>query len=150
MSHGITLALLLTLGAGDRPASEVLTVDTREFLFPIMTRPERQKDIRELLLERSTDQGRTWEMVARATPTDKDVRVTVPADGLYWFRLQIVMRNGDKDASPEVRVRVQTEKLPPLPNSPAPPTPAEEVARLKDRIRELEQRLEKLEKKQKD
>jgi hypothetical protein len=150
MSQGFALTLLLGLVPGFEPTPEVFTLQTRTFAMPISVEADRVKDIRELLLEMSKDQGRSWEVVAKKSPDAKEIVSTVPADGIYWFRLRIVMRNGEKSLSPEVRVRVQTEGEPPLPNpAPLPTKPEDEVAKLKERIRELEKRVEQLEKNQK-
>jgi hypothetical protein len=152
MSQGFALTLLLGLVPGFEPTPEQLfTLHTRTFAMPIAVEAERAKDIQELVLEMSRDQGRSWEVVARKSPDAKEIVSTVPADGLYWFRLRIVMRNGEKSLSPEIHVRVQTEGEPPLPNpAPLPSKPEDEVAKLKERIRELEKRVEQLEKNRKE
>src|SRR5262245_51730887 len=76
----------LLLAAGSPGGSDdVVHMNQRGFQIPIKIQPERQADVRELILYVSRDQGRTWGISARATPDKKGFDVFEPQDGLLFF-----------------------------------------------------------------
>src|SRR5262249_22209562 len=50
------------------PSDDVVHINQQRFTIPIRVVPERQHEVRELLLFMSRDKGQTWEVYARATP----------------------------------------------------------------------------------
>jgi len=66
--------------------------------IPIDFHPDKKKDIRDLLLYVSADQGANWQQQAVAVP-DKDTvfNYTAPADGTYWFCMVVVDKAGKRD-----------------------------------------------------
>lgn len=99
------------------PPSEVFTVSVRNFRIPFGI-PEDQKDkVHELQLMMSSDEGKTWSTCYTRTivkPDDKwdGAVVTVPADGIYWFKLFTIDKEGNRSPASWRRVRkilVRTE-----------------------------------------
>ena len=71
MATGWLSWAVLLLAAGAPGAEEVVHVNMRGFQIPIIIQPERKKELRELLLYLSKDQGKTWETYNSALPTAK-------------------------------------------------------------------------------
>ncbi len=74
------------------PRGEVMYVNRRTFQIPIRVR--RAENIREVVLYVSRDRGRTWEVAANVAVTDQAVSFDAPADGDYWFKVQVRTRDG--------------------------------------------------------
>jgi hypothetical protein len=91
-----TCLLLATQGNPD----DVVYLNQRNFQIPISIKPERQADIKELLLFRSRDQGRSWDIYSRATPDKKAFPVMAQADGPLWFSIG-VMDTKDRQDPPD-------------------------------------------------
>jgi len=78
--------LMLTVHQG--PAPEY-PINARDFEIPYGIKPAQRNNVLELSLYVSRDQGQTWELVAKKTPTDgKPFVYHAPADGTYWFVVQ--------------------------------------------------------------
>jgi hypothetical protein len=58
--------------------------------IPIRISPEAQRDVRQLRLFLSRDQGRTWEEVGKATPDKTAFDFTADADGIHWFSVAVI------------------------------------------------------------
>ena len=69
------------------PRGDVMRVNKRTFQIPIHL--DRDEGIRELALYVSRDQGKTWEVAVKAAPTEKAFSFVAPADGEYWFTVQV-------------------------------------------------------------
>jgi hypothetical protein len=88
-------------------------INSREMQLPVAVTPRRDP-IRELVLFRSDDGGRTYTQVAAAGPDEKHFRVRVPRDGVYWFVLQVQTNGGTvvpenvASATPNLKVCVDT------------------------------------------
>src|SRR5262245_56093958 len=91
----LTLACLL-LAAGD-PSSDVVPMRDRAFDIPIRLDPARKAEIRELQLSVSIDQGKSWHVVAVATPDQSVFGYQAPNDGEYWFSISVVDQQGRRD-----------------------------------------------------
>jgi hypothetical protein len=91
-----TLAcVLLTAGAGAEP--ETYHINRQKMAIPIEIVPARRGDLREIFLWCSRDEGKSWDVVGRATPEQTSFSFIAPADGKYWFTIQTVDRGGVKD-----------------------------------------------------
>jgi hypothetical protein len=97
-----TVLLLTTQGNPD----DVVYLNQRNFQIPISIKPERQADIKELLLFRSRDQGRSWEIYSRAARDKKAFDVMAQADGPLWFSIGIVDTHGRQDPPDPYRAPV--------------------------------------------
>jgi hypothetical protein len=76
------------------PPPEVVYIDRQRFTIPIRVLPERQREVRELLLYLSRDRGKTWEVYARATPDKRGFDFSSDSDGLFYFSIMVIDRNG--------------------------------------------------------
>jgi hypothetical protein len=62
----------------------------------------------------SEDQGKSWRLAKESAPTKDAVRFSAPRDGLYWFALQVIWKDGSKkppalrDLLPAWKVYVRT------------------------------------------
>lgn len=86
--------LLLTAGAG---AGDAWHMNTGKFQIPIRIQASRRDEIKELQLYVSRDQGRTWDLVAKATPDKDNFPYYAPSDGTYWFSVAVVDQKGQQD-----------------------------------------------------
>src|SRR5262249_38120711 len=96
-------------------ASDVLAINKRTLTLPIHVDPARAAQIRSLVLFASTDEGSTWQLAAEASPAEKAFTYNAPADGLYWFSVSVVTKDGNREprspnASPDSKVLVDTVK----------------------------------------
>jgi hypothetical protein len=81
---------------------DVMFSKKRMLDFPINVDPARQKDIRNLELYVSTNQGASWSLAATAAPNQSIFRFTAPTDGLYWFTvLTYDLRGTSEPPSPK-------------------------------------------------
>jgi hypothetical protein len=88
-----------------RPAKEkeVTYSRSRTFRMPVRMAPERRGNVRELVLHLSRDQGRTWEVHARATPDQEAFKVSTDRDGLFWFKVAAIDRQGKQEPADVAR-----------------------------------------------
>ena len=91
----LTMVWLLLAPAAGAPG--VSNMMQRNFKIPIHIDPARRDHIKELILLSSTDQGKSWHHEATVT-ADKDAfTYYAPNDGLYWFSVTVVDKNGKRD-----------------------------------------------------
>jgi hypothetical protein len=92
------LAWTCLLLAGGAPGSdEVVYMNQRAFQFPIKILPERQADVREVILYMSRNQGKNWEIYGRARPDSKAFDFFAAGDGLFYFSVAVTDRRGLQD-----------------------------------------------------
>jgi hypothetical protein len=65
------------------------TLNTRDIVIPIKIDPQRQKDIRSLILVVSTDQGANWAPATNVSPDATQFSYLAPSDGLYYFAVVV-------------------------------------------------------------
>lgn len=114
MFTGTALAgCLLVLGA--MPV-DYFPINQPNFQIPIRIEPSRKAEIKQLILYVSTDEGKHWEQEQVSGP-EKDAFVfSAKADGLYWFSVCVVDRQGRCDppdvtkAAPAQKILVDTVK----------------------------------------
>ena len=93
----------LACGSG-QPGPDYYPLNVRSLKLDIDYQPERRKEIQQVQLLVSRDEGQTWGVAAAVTP-DKDHFVfTADEDGQYWINMVIVYRNGMKDPPDVTRV----------------------------------------------
>jgi hypothetical protein len=81
--------------AGDSSLpKDVVEVQTRRIVIPVQVDPDRQQDIDRLRLFVSEDRGKTWLPLAECRPSEKQFSLAAPGDGLYWFAVQVLLKNG--------------------------------------------------------
>lgn len=89
-----TLAFLLMLNAvgfADAPTA----LKDRSIAIPcnLTANPA---DVQEIVLYSSIDQGRQWSRAGAIRPTDKFFAYQAPTDGVYWFNIAVVYKNGSQ------------------------------------------------------
>jgi hypothetical protein len=80
-------------------AEDICKIATRTFAIPIQITPGRKDDIVRLRLWVSRDKGLTWRKVETVLPTQQRFKFQAPSDGLYWFGVQVIDKDGK--AEPE-------------------------------------------------
>jgi hypothetical protein len=88
--------LLLATGA-PAAADDTVHMNQRGFQIPIRIEPQRQTEVSELLLYLSRDQGRTWEIYARAKPDKRGFDFFAQNDGLLYFSIAVLDKKGHQD-----------------------------------------------------
>jgi hypothetical protein len=134
---------LASLGGAFGP-EDLAILNSRDFAIPIHVEADRKMDVRELKLYCSRDLGKTWELVAAVTPDREAFAYRAPADGVYWFTVQVIDRAGKTsptspfDVAPDLKVRVDTEdkKLSPKDNA--------ELVALRTEVRRLQTQIQKV------
>lgn len=94
-----TLALMGILWApGQAAPMEIRPMNASKIDIPITFDAKQKDQIQDLFLMVSEDQGKTWHQYQAAKP-DRDQFFTfnAPHDGLYWFQLMIVDKQGKND-----------------------------------------------------
>lgn len=114
MGAGALTLLSLMWTAGALPA-DVAALNQRAIQIPIEFNPARRREIRELLLFVSVDQGRNWTQEAVAKATDEAFNFYAPRDGIYWFSVCVIDLNGRREpadinaAPPGLKVLIDTQ-----------------------------------------
>jgi hypothetical protein len=143
-------ALLVCLFCpGLAPEPAVYTLKHRGFRVPVQVE-SRRGEIEHILLFVSTDQGKTWNEAGMIGPDEDSFRYLAPADGTYWFAVQIALKNKTKEPAemrllePALKVVVDTPKKP---EWQAPLSDVdEEVRQLRSELQRLKERVAALEK----
>jgi hypothetical protein len=81
--------------------SDVNEIQFRNFNIPIHIDPARQKMIDKVRLFVSEDSGKSWKHFRDYPPRETTARYSTSRDGLYWFAVQVVDRDGNKDPQDE-------------------------------------------------
>lgn len=116
--HGFAPLFLAMVFAADplELPKDVYEIQTKHFAIPFRVMPDYQDKIEKMRLFVSQDQGKTWKHKKDFRPNDKRVIYTPPHDGLYWFSLQVVLKNGERnpadldDLIPNMKVYVNSEQ----------------------------------------
>jgi hypothetical protein len=98
-SGPMTLACLLLAAQAGEP--RLIPLKDRNLFIPIDIVPERINQIRTLHLYVSTDEGRSWGVVATARPGEQGFRYMAPKEGVYLIKL-VVIDKSDTRAQPVV------------------------------------------------
>ncbi len=126
----LSVSLICLLGVGlfwlDARAQEpggVIFFQFRQFKIPFKND---QKNVVQVRLYVSSDQGKSWQYTGAASPLDQHFRFSTPQDGFYWFAVQTVDTQGklfpptQDDFRTNLRVivdtappQVQVQPLPP-------------------------------------
>jgi len=98
-----TLALIGVLWAPGQAAPAVddsaplLKLAVSKLDIPIKVDPTKKDQIQDLILYVSADQGKVWQQYAMAKPDGQFFTFTAPEDGVYWFNMMIVDKQGSHD-----------------------------------------------------
>jgi hypothetical protein len=115
MNAALLALVSLTFGPVGLPP-DVYTMRDRHLQIPIRVNDARRGDLVELVLYVSADQGRTWVGAGKAKPTQDAFNYHAEKDGLYWFSVQAVDRDGKYDppdiaqVPPALKVMIDTQR----------------------------------------
>ena len=110
-----TLTLMSMLMTPGQAAPDLLPFNQAKMEIPIRYDPALKNDIKDLLLFVSNDNGKSWNQYAIAEPNSDKFLFTAPADGMYWFNMMIVDKNGRRDppdvykVAPGLKVLIDTK-----------------------------------------
>ena len=136
----------LLLGA---PDSDEYPISSRRIEIPVGYNASERHRIRELRLFVSRDRGKTWQLSGRITPDQTSFVFRAPEDGLFWFSVLVVEKDGstdpprETDLQPGLKVRVEPASQPSYVKTASASEPGS--GPMASRVRELEQRVKELE-----
>ncbi|MDY3561628.1 hypothetical protein R5W23_002907 [Gemmata sp. JC673] len=146
--HTLALVVFALMAAAPvELAADVYEWRERAFGFPIGLGADQRAGISHFRLLVSEDRGRTWRHEGDYGADTKLIRFDAPDDGLYWFGLQLVFKDGTatpadvKQLKADRKVFVNTNGRPVVMKKEYAVLQAENEA-LRRRIAELEQKLD--------
>jgi hypothetical protein len=152
----VLLAAVLVLQPAATRAEEVHTVVPGPIGIPVQIDKDHRKDIQELRLYVSQDQGRTWKSAGKLKPDQPAFSYNAEQEGEHWFFVQSVMTDGRKypegthSVPPALKVRVQAGAKGETSKAATVEAWKKELEELRARVKELEERLKKVEQKEKE
>lgn len=108
--HGFALVLLSAALAADpvQWPKDVYEISERHFAMPLNHHSEGRGREKRIRLFVSTDMGKSWTHLKDVQPSDEKVQFSAPRDGMYWFALQIELKDRTLLTSP-MKVYVNSE-----------------------------------------
>src|SRR4051812_36349210 len=124
---GATVSVLLLAFGLSAPPDDPYVLSDPNFLIPLNFDESKRASVSEVRLYASTDQGRTWVEVAKTKPDAKEFTYTARTEGLYYFAVQSVDKNGVADP-PDIAkaprfLKIQYDTRRPAAPAPAAPPP---------------------------
>jgi hypothetical protein len=150
--HGLALLLLgaaVPVGPTQLEAG-VEEIQSKHFLMPLRIDPARGDEIEKVRLFVSRDRGKTWKHCRDYDTTAEHVAFSAPRDGVYWFAVQTVLKDGIIDPpdlgglAPAMKVYVNTGRRALKPRKSYEEL-EQEVAQLRKTVEELKGRIRDLE-----
>lgn len=92
-----------------------IVINERNLDIRLMVKPAQRQSIAKLRLWVSTDSGKTWKPAAQVSPDVAAFSYTAASDGMHWFAIQVVPRDGAADPAdigkltPQLKVIVHTQ-----------------------------------------
>src|SRR5262245_20217616 len=150
--QGLALALVGVCLAAEpiELDKDVEEMPTRDFAMPLRLAPDRKERVERIRLFVSEDRGKTWKHEKDYKPSDTEVVFSAPRDGLYWFALQVVLKDGKSEppkleelpAAMKVYINSQRKALKPKKSY---EELQNEVWELRGLVEELRKRIKRLE-----
>lgn len=98
------------------PDPDIITTNDRKLRIPFSVNKSMERDIKEVLLLVSTDEGRNWQPMCSCSPSESGFVFDAPSNGLYWFDVQVVRKDGRTEPSivdgrvrPSLKIRIDTD-----------------------------------------
>jgi hypothetical protein len=82
--------------ATDSQEVQSVAISSRRFRIPIQVDWSETGGVAKAILFRSQDEGKTWRPVAEASPGESAFNMAVEEDGLHWFAVQAIAKDGRK------------------------------------------------------
>ena len=125
--------------------SDVTVIEQRSFRIPVNLDDERKDKIKELRVFFSEDRGKSWRHAGDFEPTADGAVFNATEDGLYWFALQVVFKDGTSEPADPKRLCVDTKVF--VNTSGKPVAMQKSYAELLRENEELQKKVKELEKK---
>jgi hypothetical protein len=77
--------------------SDVVELKTRSFAFPVNIAPGQKESVVKPRLYVSQDRGKNWILDGEYPASKETIPFVAPQDGLFWFALQTVAKDGSSD-----------------------------------------------------
>jgi hypothetical protein len=96
--------------------NDVCEWHNQQFQMPIFVDANQRDRVKQIRAFVSEDRGKTWRHLSNHEPTDTAVKFTAAKDGLYWFAVQVVAKDGGiqpqktENLEPAMKVYVNTER----------------------------------------
>jgi hypothetical protein len=117
----MTVLMLAWVLAGEPQPVKEYHINQHQIRIPISIESSAQRaEIRELILFLSTDEGKTWNQQAVASPDQEAFPFHAPSDGAYWFTVCVVNQKGQREpedvykAPPSQITKIVVDSLKPL------------------------------------
>jgi RNA polymerase sigma factor (sigma-70 family) len=117
--------------AATRPSpDQSFIINQREFRIPVSVESENRDALKHIVLFASEDHGKTWKQRVSIIPTQQGFDFKADRDGLFWFAVQTIYKDGRKqpeamrDVRPDLRIMVNTRPNT-TPTALAEPVPTE-------------------------
>jgi hypothetical protein len=143
----------LNLALASDPAElpkDVYEIETRQFAMPLGGKSDDRAKIEKILLFVSEDQGKNWKHKKGYKPSDRQATFTAPRDGQYWFAVQVVLKDGNRepaeldDLAPQMKVYVNSERRT-LKTQKSYEELQREVEQLRGTVEQLQKKIKQLE-----
>jgi hypothetical protein len=95
----------------DAETAGLIRIDTRSFAIPVHVAEYHRANVESLRLMVSVDSGTTWKAGGQVKPDAEFFVFTAPVDGVYWFAVQLILKNGIKSPSTLGRAEVGQKVL---------------------------------------
>jgi hypothetical protein len=145
---GTVLAALSFVLSANRPrlTGDVFEINSRGVRLPVKQSEAARGRIKQIRFFVSKDQGKSWRHEGDAEPTDTFVEFHAPEDGLYWFSLQVVYKDGTREPADLKNLSVDKKVFLNTSGKPAPVQKSHselvrENEELRKKLKELENKL---------
>src|SRR3954451_24807820 len=103
MNTGILAVAWMCLAIGQ--VNDVHYTNQRNHEIPVNVQESVRADMREYLLYRSDDLGRSWQQTAAIPASKTGFAFYAPGDGVYWFQVAFVNKTGVQDPDDKTIMR---------------------------------------------
>jgi hypothetical protein len=106
-------------------STAVVTSFQRYLRIPVSVDPAKRKEVKELRLLVSVDEGKTWKLASKVAPDAEAFEYEATRDGMHCFSMRAFKTDGSMEPpeflSPPILIRYQVSEKPPvLPEGPPP------------------------------
>ena len=129
---------------------DIAEIKTRGFAVPIVISDKQKEETKTIRVFVSEDGGMTWKQTKQCKPSEKQIEFVAQRDGMYWFAIQIVKKDGtispaaEADLVPETKFYVNTRRKELTIEAPDADL-QKEVEQLRKTVERLEKRIKELE-----
>ncbi len=102
--------------AGSSTGADTYYINQQQIRIPISVDPARRNEIKEIHLFVSSDEGKSWNQQAVASPEQDAFSFFAPRDGIFWFSVCVVNQQNQREpndpysAPPHQKIVIDTMK----------------------------------------